>query len=59
MAMIDCHECGESISGTAKRCPKCGCDFYWNDANETASKLLWVILPIVGAGLIYVVFFLK
>lgn len=44
MAMIQCKECGEEISGKAKCCPKCGApnDEVWEENKEVFIKLGYV-----------------
>lgn len=42
MAIINCPECNQKISDTAKACPKCGAPF----ANETHKISLYFLYPI-------------
>jgi len=48
MALIDCHECGKSISSKAKTCPQCGAK---RKSHVGRLLLAYVILSIIlGSG---------
>ena len=42
MSMVDCHECGESISSDALRCPKCGA------GNKRGTYIFFALLAFVA-----------
>lgn len=51
MALVNCPECGKSISDQAPRCPHCGYQGTATTIEETAKK--WKALQLVGGlGLI-------
>ncbi len=52
MALIHCKECGESISGSALSCPKCGAlqneTFVGNENSSVGNCILSLLLPFIG-----------
>lgn len=60
MALINCNECGNEMSGKAKNCPKCGCpNSFFEENNNTEQlpeKKKESILGIIGAFLSFIIF---
>lgn len=53
MALINCPECGNQVSDTAKRCPNCGRPM--NPVNSS-KIIIWVIAGIFGIIALLVLF---
>ena len=54
MALINCPNCGSTISDTAKHCPKCGIDLKARASRERNKTALYALFAVLGALILIV-----
>ena len=54
MALVNCHECGKSVSTEAKKCPSCGATVKL--PKKPTSKLVWALLGVIVVSAVVVTY---
>ena len=59
MALIQCKNCGKSISDKAGTCPHCGCEYRNASTSKPKNFIFGLILGILGIGAIILTFIIS